>query len=161
MAFGPVVERTQSIIEEVIARAIEGAVAAGRWDIVAQLARELEARGLDETRTHARPGGLDILLEEYTIQSMWAIVEARDAAKALDKLPRHVGEKYAFWCAIVRQSGPVGLRAIKSFHDEKLSGSLSNRRSSRLSQQWRVLYHVDAETVTVYVDRITAHDYRL
>jgi hypothetical protein len=30
----------------VLARAIEGAVAAGRWDVVVQVARELEARRL-------------------------------------------------------------------------------------------------------------------
>ena len=33
-------------VEDALARAIEGAVAAGRWDVVAQLARELEARWL-------------------------------------------------------------------------------------------------------------------
>lgn len=91
---------------------------------------------------------------------MWTIVEERDAAKALDKLPRQVGEKYAMWCAIVRQSGPHGLRVMKSFHDEKLSGKLAHLRSSRLSQQWRVLYRTDANVVTVYVERVTPHDYR-
>jgi toxin HigB-1 len=91
---------------------------------------------------------------------MWTILEERDAAKALDKLPHQVAEKYALWCAIVRQSGPQGLRAIKSFHDEKLAGKLAHLRSSRLSQQWRLLYRVDANIVTVYVERITPHDYR-
>jgi addiction module RelE/StbE family toxin len=91
---------------------------------------------------------------------MLTIVEARDAAKALDKLPPHVAEKYAFWCAIVRQSGPVGLRLIKGFHDEKLSGKLSHLRSSRLSQQWRVVYRVEDDVVTVHVERLTPHDYR-
>jgi plasmid maintenance system killer protein len=91
---------------------------------------------------------------------MWTILEERDAAKALDKLPHQVAEKYAFWCAIVRQSGPHGLRTIKSFHDEKLAGKLAHLRSSRLSQQWRVLYRVDATVVTVYVERITPHEYR-
>jgi plasmid maintenance system killer protein len=91
---------------------------------------------------------------------MWAILEERNAAQAIDKLPPQVAEKYAFWCAIVRQSGPHGLRTIKSFHDEKLSGKLAHLRSSRLSQQWRVLYRVEANVVTVYVERITLHDYR-
>lgn len=91
---------------------------------------------------------------------MWAIVEERNAAKALDKLPHQVAEKYAFWCAIVHQSGPRGLRAIKGFHDEKVAGRLAQLRSSRLSQQWRVLYHVHDKTETVYVERIAAHDYR-
>lgn len=91
---------------------------------------------------------------------MWAIVEHRDAAKAIDRLPPQVAEKYAMWCAIVRQSGPQGLRAIKSFHDEKLTGKLAHLRSSRLSQQWRVIYRPEAGVVTVYVERITPHDYR-
>jgi plasmid maintenance system killer protein len=91
---------------------------------------------------------------------MWAIVEERDAVKVIDKLPAQVAEKYAFWCAVVRQSGPQGLRAIKSMHDEKLLGKLAHLRSSRLSQQWRVIYRADKNTVTVYVERVTPHDYR-
>jgi plasmid maintenance system killer protein len=91
---------------------------------------------------------------------MWTVLEQRAAAKVLDKLPHHVGEKYAFWCAIVRQSGPQGLRAIKSFRDEKLTGKLARMRSSRLNEQWRVLYRVEADVVTVFVERITPHDYR-
>jgi hypothetical protein len=42
---------------------------------------------------------------------MWTLLEEREAAKAIDKLPHQVAEKYVFWCAIVRQSGPHGLRA--------------------------------------------------
>jgi hypothetical protein len=42
VAFGP----KESTVEDALARAIEGAVSAGRWDIVAQLAKELEARRL-------------------------------------------------------------------------------------------------------------------
>ena len=91
---------------------------------------------------------------------MWTVVEERGAAKIIDRLPPQVGEKYAFWLAVVRQSGPQGLRAIKSFHDEKLSGKLAHLRSSRLSLQWRVLYQSDAAKVTVYVERVSAHDYR-
>jgi hypothetical protein len=56
---------------------------------------------------------------------MWTVVEDHETAKILDKLPPQVAEKYAFWCAVVRQSGPRGLRAIKSFHDEKLTGKLA------------------------------------
>lgn len=91
---------------------------------------------------------------------MWTIVEESGAAKVIDRLPPRIAEKYALWCAIVRQTGPVGLRAIKSFHDEKLSGKLAHLRSSRLSSQWRVLYRVRADVVMVEVERITPHDYR-
>jgi plasmid maintenance system killer protein len=91
---------------------------------------------------------------------MWSLVEDKAAAKILDRLPPQVAEKYAFWCAVVRQSGPAGLRAIKSFHDEKLAGRLAHLRSCRLNQQWRVLYRADASVVTVYVERVTPHNYR-
>jgi mRNA-degrading endonuclease YafQ of YafQ-DinJ toxin-antitoxin module len=91
---------------------------------------------------------------------MWTVLERRDAAKAIDALPPQVAEKYALWTAIVRQSGPQGLREIKSFHDEKLTGRLRHLRSSRLSAQWRVIYRVDDQIVTVYVERVTPHDYR-
>jgi plasmid maintenance system killer protein len=91
---------------------------------------------------------------------MWTVLESRDAAKAVDKLPPNVAEKYAFWCAIVRQSGPVGLRTIKSFHDEKLSGKLASLRSSRLSLQWRLLYRVESDVVTVHVLDVTPHEYK-
>jgi hypothetical protein len=33
-------------VERVLAKALEGATSAGRWDVVAQLAKELEARRL-------------------------------------------------------------------------------------------------------------------
>lgn len=91
---------------------------------------------------------------------MWQIVEDSAASKVLDRLPRPVAEKYALWCAIVRLSGPQGLRAIKSFHDEKLPGKLAHLRSSRLSQQWRVMYRVEADLVAVYVEKVTPHVYR-
>lgn len=91
---------------------------------------------------------------------MWTLVEERAAAKVIDTLPPPIAEKYAFWCALVRHSGPQGLRAIKSFHDEKLSGKLADLRSSRLSRQWRVIYRVKADVVTVQVERVTPHDYR-
>lgn len=91
---------------------------------------------------------------------MWAVRISREAAKVVDKLPPQVAEKYAVWLALVRQSGPSALRSIKSFHDEKLSGKLASLRSSRLSLQWRVLYSVEADVVTVSVEKITPHDYR-
>lgn len=40
----PAVPSEHDAVESALAKAIEGATSAGRWDIVAQLARELEAR---------------------------------------------------------------------------------------------------------------------
>ena len=90
---------------------------------------------------------------------MWTVLEESEATKVIDKLQPQVAEKYAFWCAIVRQSGPAGLRTIKSFHDEKLGGKLKGLRSSRLNIQWRVIYRVEAREVTVTVERVTPHQY--
>ncbi len=90
----------------------------------------------------------------------WMIVEERDAIKTIDALPPQIAGKYTTWLSIVREQGPRGLRAIKGFHDEKLSGESKGLRSSRLSQQWRVIYRIESNIVTVYVERITPHDYR-
>ena len=90
---------------------------------------------------------------------MWQVLETHDAVKAIDKLPPPVLRNYEAWRAIVRQQGPHGLRAIKGFHDGRLAGRLTRLRSSRLSRQWRVIYSVEADTVTVTVERITAHTY--
>jgi hypothetical protein len=46
---------------------------------------------------------------------MWEIFEEHDAVKVIDRLPPIVAEKYAFWCAIVRQSGPRGYEPSSRF----------------------------------------------
>jgi uncharacterized DUF497 family protein len=80
---------------------------------------------------------------------MWTVLESRDAAKALDKAPAEVVRKFQVWRAIVQESGPAGLRAIKGFHDEALLGPWRGHRSSRLNLQWRVIYRVQAKEVLV------------
>jgi len=42
----PIAPATPDAVEASLARALDGATAAGRWDVVSQLARELEARRL-------------------------------------------------------------------------------------------------------------------
>lgn len=91
---------------------------------------------------------------------MWTVRETRAAAKALDKAPAEVQRKYDAWLQIVRLQGPQGLRGIKGFHDEALKGKLQGLRSSRLNQQWRVIYSVDGDAVTVTVENIDPHTYR-
>lgn len=91
---------------------------------------------------------------------MWAVLESRAAEKALDRAPADVVRRFQAWRAIVQQSGPAGLRAIKGFHDEALAGEWNGHRSSRLGIQWRVIYRVDADRVLVEVVRVKPHDYR-
>jgi addiction module RelE/StbE family toxin len=69
-------------------------------------------------------------------------------------------KRYEKWKDIARLSGPPGLRAIKGFHDEALSGEWKGHRSSRLGLQWRVIYRVAAKVLLIQVVQVTPHDYR-
>ncbi len=46
------------------------------------------------------------------------------------------------------------------FHDEALRGEWQGHRSSRLSEQYRIIYQVVAHEIRVHVIDLTAHDYR-
>ena len=91
---------------------------------------------------------------------MWDIYEHRRAAKHIDVLPAEILKRYEKWKDIVRISGPVGLRTIRGFNDEALQGEWRGHRSSRLSQQYRVIYRIVRDQVFVEVMDVTAHDYR-
>ncbi|HJT98790.1 MAG TPA: type II toxin-antitoxin system mRNA interferase toxin, RelE/StbE family [Rhodanobacteraceae bacterium] len=93
---------------------------------------------------------------------MWRIEEHRDVDKVLSarQVPVEILKRYEKWKDIVMLSGPPGLRAIRGFRDEALAGEWKGHRSSRLNEQWRVIYQVVADIVLVRVMRVTAHDYR-
>jgi mRNA-degrading endonuclease YafQ of YafQ-DinJ toxin-antitoxin module len=57
-------------------------------------------------------------------------------------------------------SGPPGLRAIKEFYDEALSGEWKGHRSPRLGLQWRLINRISAGVLLIQVIQITPHDYR-
>jgi addiction module RelE/StbE family toxin len=57
-------------------------------------------------------------------------------------------------------SGPKGLRLINGFRDEALAGEWKGYRSSRLGDQWRVIYRIVADESLFQVESVTAHDYR-
>ena len=92
---------------------------------------------------------------------MWRIEEHRRVDKQLSAaVPREILKRYEKWKDIARLSGPPGLRAIKGFHDEALSGEWKGYRSSRLGLQWRVIYRIVAGALLVQVVQVTPHDYR-
>ena len=92
---------------------------------------------------------------------MWEIEEHRRVDKQLSgSVPVEVLKRYEKWKDIARISGPQGLRLIKGFHDEALSGEWKDHRSSRLGLQWRVIYRVVANVLLIQVVQVTAHDYR-
>jgi proteic killer suppression protein len=90
---------------------------------------------------------------------MWHIKEHRGIEKICRKLPPTVVKKYELWKDIVFRHGPEKLREFPGFHDEKLKGKREGQCSSRLSLQYRVIYTVERDIVTVFVLEITPHDY--
>jgi proteic killer suppression protein len=70
-----------------------------------------------------------------------------------------VVKKYEIWKDIVFRHGPEKLREFPGFHDEKLKGKREGQRSSRLSLQYRVIYTIRQDVVTVLVLEITPHNY--
>ena len=91
---------------------------------------------------------------------MWEILEHRRLDRQLAKVPREVLKRYEKWKDIARLSGPPGVRLIRGFHDEALAGEWQGFRSSRLGDQWRVIYRLVQERLTYYIESITPHDYR-
>jgi addiction module RelE/StbE family toxin len=91
---------------------------------------------------------------------MWRIEEHRRIDKQVNSVPNDTLKRYEKWKDIASISGPAGLRLIKGFHDEALSGRWKGYRSSRLGLQWRVIYRVNKEDLLFQVASITAHNYR-
>lgn len=91
---------------------------------------------------------------------MWRIEEHRRVDKQVAAVPKDILKRYEKWKDIAEISGPPGLRLIRGFHDEALSGEWRGYRSSRLGLQWRVIYRVVTEKLLFQVASITAHDYR-
>ena len=90
---------------------------------------------------------------------MWHIREHYSIAKICRKIPLHVVKKYELWKDLVFRHGPNKLKEFPGFHDEKLKGERKGQRSSRLSMQYRVIYTVEKEIITVYVLEISPHKY--
>ena len=91
---------------------------------------------------------------------MWHIEEHRRVDRQIASVPLEILKRYEKWKDISSMSGPPGIRLIKGFHDEALSGEWKGFRSSRLGDQWRVIYRVVVDDLLFQVASITAHDYR-
>jgi mRNA-degrading endonuclease YafQ of YafQ-DinJ toxin-antitoxin module len=91
---------------------------------------------------------------------MWRIEEHRRIDRQVTSAPSEVLKRYEKWKDIASISGPPGLRLIKGFHDETLSGRWKGYRSSRLGLRWRVIYRIIPEELLFQVATITAHEYR-
>ena len=90
---------------------------------------------------------------------MWRIEEHRRISKQLHSAPLEIQKRYEKWQDIAAISGPPGLRVIRGFYDEALSGTWSGHRSSRLNIQYRVIYRVVAERQLFQMVRAAASPY--
>ena len=90
---------------------------------------------------------------------MWTILEKKSIQNVLRKTPREILVWYEAWKRIVELEGPRGLKLIKGFHDEPLKGEWKGFRSSRLGDQWRVIYKVHKDCLEVFVFQINPHKY--
>ena len=91
---------------------------------------------------------------------MWRILEHKRLNRRFKSLPLEVLKRYEKWKDIVSISGPDGLRVIRGFNDEALSGQWKGHRSSRLGKKYRLIYTIEADKVLVKVLDLTPHDYR-
>ena len=91
---------------------------------------------------------------------MWDVLEHRRLDRQLAKAPREVLKRYEKWKDIAQLSGPPGIRLINGFHDEALAGEWQGFRSSRLGDQWRVIYRVVPDRLACYIESMTPHDDR-
>ena len=80
--------------------------------------------------------------------------------RQLKGAPQEVLKRYEKWKDIVEMSGPAGLKVIREFRDEALRGDWKGFRSSRLNQQYRVIYAVEGDRLHVQVVEVNPHDYR-
>ena len=91
---------------------------------------------------------------------MWEIYEHNRISKIIKKLPEEILKRYEKWKDVISISGPQGLKMIAGFHDEALKGKWKGYRSSRLNEQYGVIYTVKKNEIYVRVEEITPHDYR-
>ena len=91
---------------------------------------------------------------------MWRTFEHRNIQRRVQKTPIDVLKRYEKWKDIIEMSGPAGLRLIRGFNDEPLRGDWKGHRSSRLGEQFRVIYRIEKKELFVLVIELTAYDYR-
>ncbi len=90
---------------------------------------------------------------------MWHILEHKDISKQCRKIPKQVLKKYELWKDLIFRHGVNILKEFPGFNDELLKGNRKGQRSSRLNDQYRVIYRVDGEKISVFVLEISPHKY--
>ena len=89
------------------------------------------------------------------------VIIAKDARKALKKLPFYVIKKLNLWAQSVARNGLDEVRKLPGYHDEPLKGQRKGQRSIRLSKTYRAIYvvKIDNSIEFVSVEEVNKHDY--
>ena len=89
------------------------------------------------------------------------VIIAKDARKALKKLPFYVIKKLILWAQSVARNGLDEVRKLPGYHDEPLKGQRKGQRSIRLSKAYRAIYvvKIDNSIEFVSVEEVNKHDY--
>jgi len=90
---------------------------------------------------------------------MWTIYEKMSLQKNIKKIPENILKRYELWKRIIELDGINGIRQIRGFRDERLKGRWFGYRSSRLNNQWRVIYKLNKQELEVFVIEINPHKY--
>ncbi len=90
---------------------------------------------------------------------MWKILEYEEIKTQCRKIPPQVLKKYELWKDLIFRHGPGILKEFPGFCDEALKGDRKTQRSSRLNLQYRVIYSVESEQITIFILEITPHKY--
>ena len=54
---------------------------------------------------------------------MWRVEEHRRIGKQIASVPLEIQKRYEKWLDIATISGPPGLKSVRGFHDDALSGT--------------------------------------
>lgn len=85
----------------------------------------------------------------------------KHALKDLQKTPVYLQEKFQSWLIAVNKTGIEEVRKRPGWHDEPLKGDRSKQRSVRLNKQWRVIYIINTDSATEFIEvvEVTPHEY--
>jgi proteic killer suppression protein len=90
----------------------------------------------------------------------YRILFTKQAQKGFASAPPQVKAKLNQWISDVRKDGLSVVRQAPTYRDEPLKGQRQGEHSIRLNHQWRAIYKVEHNRLTLTLLEVTPHDYR-
>jgi proteic killer suppression protein len=91
---------------------------------------------------------------------MTTVQVSKLAHKQLAKAPHLIQSALVAWIDAVENQGLLVVQSLRSYRDKALQGQRQGQRSIRLNKQWRAIYRLEDDILTVTVLEVTPHDYR-